>query len=62
MVPRIRYDATISVAHVLQVIILLLGLWAATNRLESRLTALETKIDPVWRWFTSALAAPPVQR
>lgn len=50
---RIKFDSTISLAHVLQVIVLLLALWGATVRLEGRLSALETKIDPVWKWFTA---------
>jgi hypothetical protein len=57
-----RLDRTVSLGHVLQVVVLLLGLWAATVRLESRITALETKIDPVWQWFTSGRAAAGVER
>lgn len=52
--PRIRYDATISLSTILQLIVMLLALWGATTRLESRLTALEVKLDPVWHWFTEA--------
>jgi len=37
--------------HVLQILVMLLGLWAATVRLESRIARLEVKVDALWNVY-----------
>lgn len=54
-----RFDTTINVANVLSVIVILLALWGMSVRLESRLTALEVKIGPMWdNWNLRNVAWP----
>lgn len=49
----IRFDNTISTGTIVSLIVLLIALVGMVNRLESRITAIETKIDPLWRAYTT---------
>lgn len=46
-----KIDPSISLGNVLAVITILLGLWGASARIESRLSSIETKIEPMWAEF-----------
>jgi hypothetical protein len=46
-----RFDSRINIGGVLALISLLLAIWAASNRLEGRIMALETKVDALWSQY-----------
>lgn len=46
-----HFDNTITLGAILQLITVLLAMWAATVRLENRIAAIETKLDPLWADF-----------
>jgi len=59
MIRGTRFDKTVSVGDVLQILIILgalaLGFTDIRRDLEVRLTALETKVDPLWQEYTTRL-------
>jgi hypothetical protein len=51
--PRgIRFDATINLGNVLAIAALVISIFAWSVEVSERLTAIETKINPVWEAFT----------
>ncbi len=57
--PRVNFDFTVSIAHLLQVGAILAALWLGVERIERRITILETKLDPLWQQYTGGMR--PVQ-
>ena len=45
------FDPTITLGAVLQVVTLLIGGGAVYVRISNRLTALETKLDVIYKWW-----------
>lgn len=57
-----RYEPTISLGNILTVVGMLLGLWAASNRviatIEGRITAIEVRMQPLWDDYVKARNSP----
>lgn len=53
---RPKFDTTIDLGHVLTVVIILFGMWGGfvnmRDDFHDRLTAIETKLAPLWESYT----------
>lgn len=51
-----KFDSTVSLGHVLQIVIILLGIWGGVDRIERQLSAIETQLKPIAAWWNEAAA------
>jgi hypothetical protein len=45
------FKGTITAGEVLQIVTLIVGFFAAYNRLSLQITKLEVKLDPIYKWW-----------
>jgi hypothetical protein len=50
-----QFDWSISLGTVIQVAVIIIGFIKIYNAIERRLSGLEMRMDPIWRWFTDNL-------
>jgi hypothetical protein len=54
-VTKVRFDNTISLGTILSMITLLIALATLANRIDARITVIETEIAPLWHDYTSRI-------
>lgn len=46
-----KWDGTVNIVTVFQTVVIVIGLY----QIFARLDRLETKVEPLWQWFTQML-------
>jgi len=57
-----KLDRTMTLGNIITLVTMLAGLWAATTRIENRLTQLEIKVDALWQDYVRQRTFPLPQR